>query len=55
MLQPVGGIRLGGIDPVQVIQVLIEELQKNLNLGIGYAIPMRQIKSLHPILDKNVL
>lgn len=32
-------ISIGGIDPVKVIQQLISEMNKNLNLGIGYAIP----------------
>jgi hypothetical protein len=27
-------------------------MQKNLNLGIGYAIPTARIKSLHAVLTK---
>jgi len=49
--QPGAMISVGGIDPVKAIQVLIEEMQKNLNLGIGYAIKTADIKSLHPILN----
>src|SRR5206468_1853922 len=41
-----GRMFIAGIDPVKTIQVLIEEMQKNLNLGIGYAIPTARIKSL---------
>jgi S1-C subfamily serine protease len=49
--QPRAMISIGGIDPVKAIQVLIAEMQKNLNLGIGYAIKTADIKPLHPILD----
>jgi S1-C subfamily serine protease len=45
---------IGGFDAVKAIRVLIEEMQKNLNLGIGYAIPTALIKPLHPILTKCV-
>lgn len=48
--RPGAAIVVGGIDPVNVIQVLIEEMQKNLNLGIGYAIPTARIKPLHATL-----
>ncbi len=48
--RPEAAIVVGGIDPVGVIQVLIEEMQKNLNLGIGYAIPTARIKPLHATL-----
>lgn len=34
---------IGGINPVQVIQQLIGEMKKNLNLGLGYAIPLHSI------------
>ena len=48
---PIGGaISIGGVDPMQAIKVLIEEMQTNLNLGIGYAIPTAKIKGLHPLL-----
>ncbi len=50
--RPGAMISIGGIDPVQAIQQLIAEMQKNLNLGIGYAIKTSDIKKLHPILDK---
>lgn len=50
--RPTAMINIGGIDPVKTIQVLIEEMQKNLNLGIGYAIPTASIKSLHELLKK---
>ncbi len=38
---------IGGINPVQAIQQLIKEMKKNLNLGIGYAIPSDYIGSLN--------
>jgi serine protease Do len=52
--QPMTMMSIGGIDPVKAIQVLIDEMQKNLNLGIGYAIPTSTIKPLHPTLTKCV-
>ncbi len=42
--QPMAMMSIGGIDPVKAIQLLIEEMQKNLNLGIGYAIKNDVIK-----------
>lgn len=52
--QPRMSMRVGGIDPVEVIQVLIDEMQNNLNLGIGYAIPMARVKVLKPSLFSSV-
>lgn len=41
-----GGVMMsiGGIDPVQTLKQLIKEMQNNLNLGIGYAIPINELK-----------
>jgi serine protease Do len=50
--QPMAFVQIAGIDPVKAIQSLIEEMQKNLNLGIGYAIPTATIKPLHATLSK---
>lgn len=47
-----GLMSIGGVDPVVAIQALIGEMQKNLNLGIGYAVPTSSIKSLHPVLSR---
>jgi len=41
-------VSIGGVDPVKAIQVLISEMERNLNLGIGYAVPSDVIKTLHP-------
>jgi S1-C subfamily serine protease len=51
IVRPAMSMSIGGIDPVQSIQILIAEMQKNLNLGIGYAIPTAVLKPLHPILN----
>lgn len=48
--QPSTSVSIGGIDPVQSIQTLTAEMQKNLNLGIGYAVPTSVIRPLHPLL-----
>lgn len=45
--QPGAMVSIGGIDPVKAIQQLIFEMQKNLNLGIGYAIPTDHIGTLN--------
>ena len=34
---------IGGLNPVEVIQQMLREMQQNLNLGIGYAIPTSRI------------
>jgi hypothetical protein len=52
--QPGAMMSIGGIDPVQSIQILIAEMQQNLNLGIGYAVPTALIKPLHPVLTTSV-
>lgn len=49
--KPLATISIGSIDPVKAIQNLINEMQMNLNLGIGYAIPTVIIKPLHPTLQ----
>lgn len=38
--QPGASMSVGGLDPVQAIKSLIKEMELNLNLGIGYAIPV---------------
>jgi S1-C subfamily serine protease len=40
------GLLVNGISPIMCIQELIANLQKNLSLGIGYAIPIDHIGSL---------
>lgn len=52
--RPGAQIIVGGINPVQTIQVLIAEMQRNLNLGIGYAVPTASIKRLHPVLNASI-
>ena len=41
---------IGGIDPVQTIQQMIREMRRNLNLGIGYAVPSDTIASISPLV-----
>lgn len=43
--KPQASIVVGGIDPVKVMQQMIREMARNLNLGIGYAIPTNTIAS----------
>lgn len=49
---PGASMYISGIDPVQVIQVLIAEMEKNLNLGIGYAIPTTMLRSMNTIFER---
>ena len=37
---PQMSMAIGGIDPVQVMQHLIKEMKRTLNLGVGTAIPL---------------
>ncbi len=48
--KPKASMMISGVDPVQVIQQMIREMQQNLNLGIGYAIPIHQIASYTDII-----
>ena len=41
--QPGAMMSIGGIEPVKVLQQLIREMKINLNLGIGYAIPINVV------------
>ncbi len=52
--QPGAVISVGGIDPIQVIQQLIGEMRKNLNLGIGYAIPTDHIGSINMLVKNEI-
>jgi len=49
--KPGASISIGGIDPVVVLQQLIGEMKTNLNLGIGYAIPIDHAASLHSTIQ----
>ncbi|KAF0818566.1 MULTISPECIES: S1 family peptidase [unclassified Cytobacillus] len=46
--QATGAIFVGSLDPVKAIQELIKEMQQNLNLGIGYAIPINEVGKAYP-------
>jgi len=52
--RPGASMSIGGINPVQVIQQLIGEMRKNLNLGIGYAIPIDYIGSLYALVGNAI-
>ena len=48
--KPQASMSIGGIDPVQTIQQMIREMRRNLNLGIGYAVPSDTIASISPLV-----
>lgn len=39
-------VNIGGIDPIKAIQDMIRDMQRNLNLGIGYAVPTATVQRL---------
>ena len=47
---PQAAMVIGGINPVQVIQQLIGEMKRNLNLGMGSAIPLHEIGNVTNIV-----
>lgn len=47
---PQASMRISGIDPVKTIQQMLREMRKNLNLGIGYAIPSDTIATISPFV-----
>ncbi len=44
--QPQAFMQIGGIDPVKTIQQMLREMKRNLNLGIGYAIPSDTLSNI---------
>ena len=52
--KPQAFMQIGGIDPVQTIQEMLRQMQRNLNLGIGYAVPTSRI-SLASTIVKNLI
>lgn len=52
---PIGNtIAIDGIAPIPVIQQLLGEMEKNLNLGIGYSIPIQHISTLSQVVSNNI-
>lgn len=49
-----GGVFISGMDPIKAIQNLVSEMERNLNLGIGYAIPSDTIASIAPLIKSIV-
>ncbi len=50
-MAPGARMNVGGFDAVGSIRILISEMERNLNLGIGYAIPSDAIRPLHKKLE----
>ena len=53
-MAPSAQANIGGFDAVGSIRMLISEMERNLNLGIGYAIPTDFIRQLHQKLEANI-
>ena len=43
-------IRMGGIDAIETIQQMLREMKRNINLGIGYAVPTDLIANISPLI-----
>lgn len=48
--KPQAFMQIGEIDPVEIIQQMIREMRRNLNLGIGYAVPSDTIANIAPLV-----
>lgn len=49
--KPQAFIQISGIDPVKTIQEMLRQMSKDLNLGIGYAVPTSRIASATSIIN----
>ena len=45
---PVPNLTINGVNTWVILQQLIREMKSNLNLGLGYAIPINHIRSVSP-------
>jgi len=52
---PQASMSIGGINPVQVIHQLIGEMKRNLNLGMGSAIPLHTIGNATNIVGNLII
>lgn len=52
--KPQAFMQIGGIDPVKTIQEMLRQMSRDLNLGIGYAIPTSRI-ALTTSIVKNII
>lgn len=52
--KPQASIIIGKIDPIKAFQQMLREMQLNLNIGIGYAIPTKRIGEIS-ILVKSIM
>ena len=53
-MAPVAVMSVGGFDAVSSIRTLITKMERNLNLGIGYAIPSDKVRPLHAKLEATI-
>lgn len=53
--KPQAFMTIGGIDPVQTIQQMLREMRRNLNLGIGYAVPSDTIARISPLVKTLII
>lgn len=49
-VQPKAHMLISGIDPIKTIQQMLREMNRNLNLGIGYAVPTDLIANISPFI-----
>ena len=53
--KPQAFVAIGGIDPVETIQQMLREMRRNLNLGIGYAIPTETIAVISSLVKSLII
>jgi serine protease Do len=54
-LKPQASIVVGGLDPISVMQQMIREMDRNINLGIGYAVPTSAIATKSQLIKTIML
>ena len=53
--KPQAFMAIDGIDPIETIQQMLKEMKRNLNLGIGYAVPTDTIASISPLIKSLIV
>lgn len=48
--KPQASIAIDGMNPISIIQQMLREMKRNLNLGIGYAVPTDLIANISPLI-----
>ena len=55
LAKPQAFVAIDGIDPIETIQQMLREMKRNLNLGIGYAVPTDTIAAISPLIKSLIV